>query len=113
MVSVRNSLSHPVPKQALTLKKRGLSDIQQGLYTGFNGLETPFTGFLQDLITTVSLQCFFSSTLAFQFTLEEAEVQKGYISTTIDFWTIYIPEATSSLLKVGPKTELSLLVSER
>lgn len=98
-----------LPKQTFTLKKR-LSDPQEGLHVCFNGSST---GFLQDLITTVSLWCLFSSRSAFQFTLEEAEVQKCYRSTTIDFWTIYIPEATYSLLKVDPKTELFLLVSER
>lgn len=54
------------------------------------------------------------SRLALQFSLEEAGSSEMlylyYIS--FHFWTIYIPETTYSLLKVDPKTELFLLVSE-
>lgn len=112
-LSVAKSLSSALsPKQTLTFKKNGLSDIQQGLYVCFNGLKTFYlslAGFDNNRIAW----CLFFSRSAFQFTLEEAEVQKCYVSTAIDFWTICIPEATESLLKVDPKTELFLLVSER
>ena len=67
------------------------------------------------MVTTVSLWCLLSSRLAFQFTLEEAgSAEVLYIyHISIDFWTIYIPEATDSLFKADPEIELFFLVSER
>ena len=68
----------------------------------------------QNLITRVSLWCLLSSRLAFQFTLEKAgSSEVSYIyHISIDFWIIYILEATYSLLKADFKTELSFLASE-
>lgn len=70
--------------------------------------------FFQNLIT-VSLWCLLSSRLAFQFTLEKAgSSEVSYIyHISIDFWIIYILEATYSLLKADFKTELSFFASER
>lgn len=81
----------------------------------FNSLEIHSTAFFQNLMIIVSLWCLLSSRLAFQFTLEKAgSSEMLYIyHISIDFWIIYILEATDSLLKADFKTELSFLASER